>query len=53
MLDNRTIRLTFKNLWRSIELIEQWTLLKRMPTVDDAAKIAAFLASDRANNDKI
>ena len=52
MLDTRTIRQTFENMWRSIEPIKQWTLLKRMPVVDDAAKIAAFLASDRANNDR-
>jgi hypothetical protein len=36
MLDARTIRQTFENMWRSIEQIKQRTLLKRMPVVDDA-----------------
>jgi hypothetical protein len=57
MLDTRTIRQTFETMWRSIgitrelftERIKQRTLFKRMPVVDDTAKIAAFLASDRAN----
>ena len=60
ILDTRTIRQTFENMWRStgitreqfIERIKQRALLKRMPVVDDTAKTAAFLASDRANNDR-
>jgi len=31
------------------EQVKQQTLLKRLPAVDDTAKIAAFLAYDRAN----
>ena len=57
MLDTRTIHQTFEKMGRTIgltkeqftEQIKQSTLLKRMPVVDDTAKIAAFLASDRAN----
>lgn len=57
MLDTRTIHQTFENMGQTIgvtkeqftEQMKQSTLLKRMPIVDDTAKIAAFLSSDRAN----
>lgn len=57
MHDTRTIHQTFENMGRTVGLteeqftkqVQQQTLLKRMPVVDDTAKIAAFLASDRAN----
>jgi len=57
MHDTRTIHQTFENMGRTIgltreqfaEQVKLQTLLKRMPVVDDTAKIAAFLASDRAN----
>jgi 3-oxoacyl-[acyl-carrier protein] reductase len=57
MHDTRTIHQTFEIMGRTIgltreqftEQIKQSTLLKRLPVVDDTAKIAAFLASDRAN----
>ena len=57
MLDTRTINWTLENRARTVgltkeqftERVKQSTLLKRLPFVDDTAKIAAFLASDRAN----
>jgi 3-oxoacyl-[acyl-carrier protein] reductase len=53
MYDTRTIQQAFKTLGPSKEAIwdnmKQGYLLKRMPVVDDTAKIAAFIASDHAN----
>jgi 3-oxoacyl-[acyl-carrier protein] reductase len=57
MYDTRTIHQTFENMGRTMglsreqftEQIKQFTLLKRMPVVADTAKLAAFMASDRAN----
>ena len=57
MHNTRTIHQTFENMARTIGLTreqfteqnKQFTLLKRMPSVNDTAKIAAFLASDHAN----
>jgi 3-oxoacyl-[acyl-carrier protein] reductase len=54
MYDTRTIQQAFRTLGPSKEAIwdniKQGYLLKRMPVVDDTAKIAAFIASDRANS---
>jgi 3-oxoacyl-[acyl-carrier protein] reductase len=53
MFDTNTIQQAFKDMGSSKEAIwenmKQGYLLKRMPVVDDTAKIAAFIASDRAN----
>jgi 3-oxoacyl-[acyl-carrier protein] reductase len=53
MYDTRTIQQAFKTLGPSKEAIwdnmKQGYLLKRMPGVEDTAKIAAFIASDHAN----
>jgi 3-oxoacyl-[acyl-carrier protein] reductase len=53
MFDTNTIQQAFKAMGPSKEAIwdnmKQDYLLKRMPVVDDTAKIAAFIASDRAN----
>jgi enoyl-[acyl-carrier-protein] reductase (NADH) len=57
MSDTRTIQQTFESAGQTTgltseqfaEQVNQQTLLKRLPTVDDTAKIAAFLASDHAN----
>jgi 3-oxoacyl-[acyl-carrier protein] reductase len=51
MYDTNTIQQAFKNLGSSKEAIwdnmKQGYLLKRMPVVDDIAKLATFIASDR------
>jgi len=57
MPDTREIQQTFETAGRTLgvtteqftEQVKQQTLLKRLPTLDDAVKIAAFLASDHAN----
>jgi enoyl-[acyl-carrier-protein] reductase (NADH) len=53
MYDTDTIQQAFKSRGLSEEAIwdniKQSYLLKRMPVVNDTAKIAAFIASDRAN----
>lgn len=52
MFDTNTIQQAFKAMGPSKEAVwenmKQGYLLKRMPVVDDTAKIAAFIASDRA-----
>jgi hypothetical protein len=56
MYDTRTIQQTLESMGRTVglskdafESMKQDYLLKRMPVVDDTAKIAAFIASDRAD----
>jgi enoyl-[acyl-carrier-protein] reductase (NADH) len=57
MSDTRKIQQSIENPARTMglaseqfaEQLKQDYLLKRQPVSDDAAKIAAFLASDRAN----
>lgn len=53
MFDTNTIQQAFKDFGPSKdaiwENIKQDYLLKRMPVVDDTSKIAAFIASGRAN----
>jgi 3-oxoacyl-[acyl-carrier protein] reductase len=57
MLETRTIHQSFESMVQTLgitreqitEQLKQSTLLKRLPIVDDTAKIAAFLASNRAN----
>ena len=57
MSDTRTIQQSIENGAQTMgitreqfaEQLRQSYLLKRLPVSDDAAKIAAFLASDRAN----
>ena len=52
MFDTNTIQQAFKAMGSSKEAIwedmKEGYLLKRMPVVDDTAKIAVFIASDRA-----
>ena len=52
MFDTKTIQQAFKDMGLTKEAIwenmKEGYLLKRMPVVDDTAKIAAFIASDRA-----
>jgi 3-oxoacyl-[acyl-carrier protein] reductase len=53
MFDTNTIQQAWQAMGSTKEAIwdnmKQGYLLKRMPVVDDTAKIAAFIASDRAN----
>lgn len=53
MFDTNTIQQAFKDMGSSKEEIwenmKEGYLLKRMPVVDDTAKIMAFIASDRAD----
>ena len=57
MYDTNTIQQTLEAMGRTVGLskdafwehVKETYLLKRMPVVDDTAKIAAFIASDRAN----
>jgi 3-oxoacyl-[acyl-carrier protein] reductase len=56
MAETRTIQQSFENVARSLgvsaaqvlSMSEQGTLLKRLPTVADTVRLAAFLASDAA-----
>lgn len=58
MYDTNTIEQTLEAMGRTVglskdafwEYLKQTYLLRRMPVVDDTAKIAAFVASDRANS---
>ncbi len=58
MVDTRTIQQSVENAAHRlsvskeqvVSMLEQATLLKRLPTVADTARLAAFLASDGARN---